>query len=200
MNRGWAKILIAFAVFAAVILYVGWPREMPLPQEINRARSPSGMSMILPPEWEAVALAADTTLDDGLKLRPIADGKLQPSIIVRRHIAAPDRDELTSNTFPTIESQPFRGKPVWYSKGVTRSEYLHRFVFDENGRWFQVTLSTPGPIDYPGSDWQRYLETFSSADAPASAPGAASTAPVLAPPASAPQRSAPPATAKTLES
>jgi len=179
MNRYWMKILIPSLLIALIITYLVWPRYLPAPEEKNRAFSPLRMSMVLPPDWEALPLQPDKTFDDGMKLRPRAEGKLQPSIVMKRYLAPPDPDKLISLSDKTAKQMIFRGYPGYFVQASVKLEHLYRLIFNANGRWYQITLSSPLPLNYEGSDWQQYLETFTAADDVSGE--TSSTAPVTSP-------------------
>lgn len=175
MNRTWAKVLVVLAVVAMAGVYIAWPRYLPDPDERNRVRSPGGMSMVMPPEWEAVPQAGDSTFSDGLMLRPKADGKRQPSILLRRMIDPPSPNSLMASDDTKVKTVTFQGSPGYLVEKTLKIEHLYRIVFKPKGDWYQLTLSCPLPIEYEGSDWQKYMETFRAAD------GSSTTRPATAP-------------------
>lgn len=163
MNRFWLKVLICLLVIAGGITFLAWPRYLPPPDEKNRVWSPGGMSMITPPDWEGLPILPDHMFDDGLMLRPKADGRRQPSITARRYQSTPDMDTITSRRDKSVIETTFNGYPGYLIEGETNKDFLFRYVFNAGGKWHQLILSSPLPLDFEGSDWQQYLKTFRAA-------------------------------------
>jgi hypothetical protein len=179
MNGFWTKVLVSAAVIALLVTYLAWPRHLPPPEEKNRAWSLGRLSMVAPEGWEGIPIKPDQTFDDGLMLRPKAEGRRQASVTVRRYRNPPKLEDLTNRRDKVAKEMVFNGYPGYYIEGNTQKEYLYRQAVNVNGKWHVIILSNPLPIEFEGSEWQDYFKTFRAADD--SATSEPSTAPVSQP-------------------
>jgi len=160
--------LIIFAVSAALVVFFMRPRLGDV-DEANRGRHPSGFSMVAPLGWQMEPVkfrTEDGRVLDTLRFAPERKIGKQPWLVVQRLPGKPDGDP-----FPGFVDTTFQGKPARLFDGVHRKMTHLHLIFERDGDWFGIELSTPDPEPdgLVSAGWMKFFETF-RVETPGTAP------------------------------
>jgi hypothetical protein len=161
-------IAAAQAIFLSTIISP-YPDVRQPPADANRVVHPVGFSIVKPGRTRAIVAQASSLGDDQITILP--DGgrsRYTPVLSVRRLREPPDRSRLERDGF---QSGTFQEQDAFVYKGPSGKYDAYRVTTNRGGAWYEVALLIPGGDSPAGSvpspEWQRYLDTFVPATAPA---------------------------------
>jgi hypothetical protein len=185
LKHPWVKIALIVAV-VGVVIWLCWPPALPRPDESLRRLHPAGYSIIIPPGYDfSMDLKGNPTRIDGMAAQDNRYGSFPPRIAVDRFRKPPDPIDLVERQ--RYRQGTFLGRPAFVFDGPRGALWHHRIVFEQGGRWFEISVMLPEYVDVPNDRWFEYVKSFRSdpgaaavaapsALAPATRPGAAAAA------------------------
>ena len=156
MQGNWIKIVLfvlgAFmlAAIAQVLLDPGFGK----PEESRRTRHPAGFSFVPPRGWGGtVVFAREGETEDYMRVSPEQSAGRQPSIaVVRSHVPLKPHAEAVPYTF--------QGQPAFKVVQKTKYDWIWRIVFEREGTWYLIAVTSPMPIDIEDGPLWPFLESF----------------------------------------